>query len=444
MIKRPNKVFFLSNEMNFIPREFSLDNYKESLINAMTTGFGPYPIVSVKVANKVATVDIGEKARLYGGVKISIDGTGVTDIDTWHEIDTVEGNTFTFKVDVPDGEYTNGITLSYPSLGWTLADRDANNFLFRSGSSGSSAHYVRLAFNRDRPNWAASENWRNTLIVEKVECDGTLTSIRMVTPKDYNVGIYLVIELAAPSNYNWQWYVYGDDTYAILGHKGYWRGGTLYSKRANFWQCSFGEIRNSAYKAGTFIINGLVNPNYFWSSAAVPPSGHQATDVGYGGYLAGGNWNFDASFVLVGRGNEYNCYTDQFGIASSVPLFASDVRSGFNFDKNVTKYINNNMYGRFVVYNRDYASIGEVPGVHPCIHMPSMVPAFTYIAPHNGVDVLESFLKPVYPTGQLEGRKVYAFYSGGYNTFQPGTNNPNNIYPTWQSSILLDLTGPIR
>lgn len=444
MINRPNKVFYLSNELNFLHSLFSIENYKEAMIKALSSGFGPFPIVSVKVVDKVATVDIGEKATLYGGVKISIDGTGVGAIDTWHEIDNVSGNTFTFNVEAPNGNYTNGVTLSYPSLGWTLADRDANNLLFRSGSSGTQAHYVRLIFNKDRPaNWPDSEKWRNTLTVQKVECDGTLNSIRMFIPSTYSVGIYLVTEVNAPASMNWQWYFYGDDAWVTMGHKGYWFPGTLYSKRANFWQCSFGELAKTAYKNGHFVINGIENPAYFWINPYTP-SGHSPTSAGYSGFLGGNLGNFSATMVLCGQGNENNSYTDQFASTSTAPLWGSDSRSGYNFNTQVAKYVNNNMYGRITIWNRAYDYMGEVPGINLCVHTPNMGAAWTRFTPENGVDVIESFLKPVVCPGKLDKRKVYAFFSGGYNMYQAASNSNSEIYWPYQSSALMDLTGPIR
>ena len=116
---RPNKVFLLTDENNFVPQNanLSLENYITIFINALCTGFGPYPIQSVTVSNKIATVNIGEAVRIYPGQKITINGTGVSDLDTWHEVDTIRvdgDNNFTFNIDVPDGNYTNGITLRYP------------------------------------------------------------------------------------------------------------------------------------------------------------------------------------------------------------------------------------------------------------------------------------------------------------------------------------------
>lgn len=442
---RPNKVFFIHKEFNFIQSEFTLDSYKETFLKAMVSGFGPYPVISVKVVDKVATVDIGQKARLYGGVKINIDGTGVAVLDTWHEIDKVDGNTFTFNVDAPNGNYTAGITMGYPSLGWSLADRDGNNYLFKSGVSGTSTHYVRISFNKDRPaNWPDANKWRNTLTMEKVECDGTLNSIRMVIPKDYSLGIYLAIEINAPANYDHHWYFYGDDAFVVLGHKGYWYGGTLYIKRTNMWQCMFGETSRTAYKNGVFFMNGLVNPNQFWSIQYSPESGVDAAYSGFGGMLAGTNWSFISSLVASTVVNERNNYMDQVAVSSTIPLFGDGTRCGFNFDRFVTKYINNNLYGEATLWNRNWEHIGSLPGIVYTVHMPNMTPAFTYIAPHNGVDVLESFLKPIFPMGRLKDRKCYAFFSGGYNQTQAGGNNPNNINWPWQSSCVFDLTGPIR
>lgn len=443
MINRPNKVFYLARELNFIESAFTIESYKESFLKALVSGFGPYPIVSVKVVDKVATVDIGEKARLYGGVKISLEGTGVTAIDTWHEIDTVKDNTFTFNVDAPNGEYTNGITMGYPSLGWTLSDRDANNFLFRSGPSASTDHYVRISFNRDRPvGWADEEKWRNTLIMEKVECDGTLNSIRMVIPKDYNVGIFLVIEISAPLTIDHNWFFYGDDAFVTLGHKGYWNTGNLYTRRANMWNCMFGELCKSMFKNGPFFLNGLVNPNSFWSNPYI--NGHTATTAGYGGLLAGTDGTFHESFIAATTANEKNSYMDQVAISTTVPLWGDNARCGFNFDRHVTKYVNNNLYGNFTAWNRNYEHLGNIPGIIAPIHMPNMTPAFKYMSLHNGRDEVESIFKPVTLLGQYKGRKTYAYYSSGYNQTAGGTGNPNNIYWPWQSTCIFDLTGPIR
>ena len=117
---------------------------------------------------------------------------------------------------------------------------------------------------------------------------------------------------------------------------------------------------------------------------------------------------------------------------------------GFDFDRHVTKYVNNNLYGNFTAWNRNYEHLGNIPGIIAPIHMPNMTPAFKYMSLHNGRDEVESIFKPVTLLGQYKGRKTYAYYSGGWNQTGGGTNNPNNIHWPWQSTCIFDLTGPIR
>jgi hypothetical protein len=446
MIDRPNKVFYISREFNFIDGFFSLAVYQENIIKSMSSGFGPYPVISVKVVNKVATVDIGEQCRLYGGVKINIDGTNVAAIDTWHEIDKVEGNTYSFNVEAPDGEFTAGITMGYPSLGWSLVDRDANNFLFKSGNSASSTHYVLFAFNRGRPaNWPEGELWRNTITVEKVECDGTINSIRMAIPKDYTLGMFLPIEMNTPLNFDNMWYFYGDDAYVVMGHKGFWRGGNIHTRRANMMQMQFGELTKSGYKNGIFLINGNTDVQNFWASPNIPPGNYHATISAFAGLLGGNISGFHPTVVGATQVNERNHYMDQMNVTSTAPLWGPDGRSGYNFDKNVTKYVNSNLYGKFTIWNRNWEHMGDVPGVITMVHCPSMVPAFTYKNVNGGVEsTVESVLKPVYLMGQYKNRKAYAIYASGYTQTQAGTYDGNNIYWPYQSVCAFDLTGPIR
>ena len=92
---RPNKVFLLTSENNFLPNIpfATLEQALDVFIKSLCTGYGPFPIASVTVVDKVATVDIGEVVKIYPRQKISISGTGVTDLDTWHEVDTIRAPT---------------------------------------------------------------------------------------------------------------------------------------------------------------------------------------------------------------------------------------------------------------------------------------------------------------------------------------------------------------
>ncbi len=213
----PNKVFYISRELNFIVSPATFDAYVENLLKSLVSGHGPFPVVSLKVVDKVATVDIGEPAKLYPGVKINIEGTTIAAIDSWHEIETVEGQTFTFNIDVPNGEYTAGITMGYPSLGWSLSDRSGNTFLLKNGNSGLYSRYTLLSFNKNKPS--GNDGWRNSLLVNQVECDGTINSIRLSIPSPLQpLGMFITTEEDNQAAVDNEWYFYGDDSFVVMGY----------------------------------------------------------------------------------------------------------------------------------------------------------------------------------------------------------------------------------
>lgn len=442
MIERPNKVFYTARELNFLQTPFNLDEIKNNIVKSLVSGHGPFPIVSVKVVNKRATVDIGEQVRLYSGVKISIEGTNVTALDTWHEVQAIDGNKFEFDVEAPDGNYTSGVSMGYPAFGWRLLDRDANRILLQSGISGSQPHQVLLTFNRGRPNWGEGENWRNTMGIEKVESDGTLASVRNPIPSNYQIGMKMPIEMATPLNYDHSWYFYGDDSFVIFGYRGWWQGNNMYLKRANFNQVMFGELSRNQYKNGAFFINAEPNIQTFWERN-YGDNGQQLTFSIWAGCLAGIVTNNHASVLISTTVNEVNNYGDQANVYATGYLPAGEGRTGFNFGLGVSKYLNNNYYNTPMVANRRYEMVGEIPGVLFLSMAPHMAPAFTYKAPNN-VDTIESMFKPLKLKGRLKDRKVYAFYSGDYNAWQNGSNGPGDMWVPYQSIAALDLSGPIR
>lgn len=445
-MSRPNRVFFISKEFNFIQYGNTYNEYVEIVVKALSSGFGPYPVTSLKVVNKIATVDIGEKVRLYPGVKINIEGTGVTDIDTWHEIDAIHDQSYSFIVDVPDGEYTVGVTMGYPSLGWTLMDRDnsgsdfslGRRLLFKNGISGSTTRYTLLSFNPGRPN-LVSETWRHCVKVENVESDGTLNSIRFKIPFKNDLGAMLAIEASTPLTVNNNWYFYGDDAFVIMGHRTYWYVGTIQQKTANFNQLLFGELTKSPSKNGAWFANGMVNPAHIFTSTYTV-GGQEYRNSGFGGIL-GGKMNIIGATSLVASGSTNEKYNYSIDCRAISDFAALQDRSGYDYGISTNRYLTTNKYGGVLIFDNSNDVVGSIPGVYHLAQQPMMSPAwFTTFSNLT----IESFLKSVECTGRLKNRKVYAFFSSGYTNSDLGYGDPYNIRSDYQSTAMFDLTGPIR
>ena len=438
----PNKVFYISRELNFIVSPATFDAYVENLLKSLVSGHGPFPVVSLKVVDKVATVDIGEPAKLYPGVKINIEGTTIAAIDSWHEIETVEGQTFTFNIDVPNGEYTAGITMGYPSLGWSLSDRSGNTFLLKNGNSGLYSRYTLLSFNKNKPS--GNDGWRNSLLVNQVECDGTINSIRLSIPSPLQpLGMFITTEEDNPAAVDNEWYFYGDDSFVVMGYRVWWTTGTTQTKRANLYQCMFGELAKSPFLSGSWYLNAMENPQSIYTGDYTT-IGYQIKACGYSGILGGYLKNFHSSNIATTTINSKNNFTAKVDAINSTPLGGE--RSGYDYGLSKSKYILNNSYGPIFIYDESREFIGSPPGIYFMYHLPGMVPAFTYQITYGGATLtIESFLKPAKPLGSLNKRKVYAFFSGGWNTYQAGSGAGNDdIYMEYQSTTLFDLTGPIR
>ena len=127
------RINYLAANFSYAPL-LTKDNYIDALTKFLVSGFGPWGIDKIKVTNKVARVTTSEK-RFYSvpGCKLSIGGTNVAAIDDSHQLTEVFNDGFSFNIDTPDGEYTNGVTYSVPSLGWSLVKQTTVTTIYKSG-----------------------------------------------------------------------------------------------------------------------------------------------------------------------------------------------------------------------------------------------------------------------------------------------------------------------
>jgi hypothetical protein len=209
-----------SSRVNFMAANFSYApyvtkaNFMETLTKFLVSGFGPFNIDSIKVTNKVARVVTSEK-KFYSlpGCKLAISGTGVTALDDSHEIVEVFRDGFSFEIDTPDREFTNGLTYSVPSLGWTLVKQTAILTIYKSESAavpfyvvikrqfiGNTAdnrynyHLVSVCYEVDADG-EPKANWPN-LSSEFVQVMPIHAYSLEANPTQFNAGI--------------AWYFYGD------------------------------------------------------------------------------------------------------------------------------------------------------------------------------------------------------------------------------------------
>lgn len=126
------RINYLAANFSYAP-ELTKANYLDALTKFLVSGFGPFNIEKIKVTNKVVRVTTTEK-NFYSvpGCKLAIAGTNVAAIDDSHELTEIFIDGFSFALDTPNAEFTNGLTYSVPSLGWTLVRQTAVITIYQS------------------------------------------------------------------------------------------------------------------------------------------------------------------------------------------------------------------------------------------------------------------------------------------------------------------------
>jgi hypothetical protein len=397
------------------------------MLKGLVSGFGPYSITSVTVVDGVATANLGTLARISPGVKIAIDGTGDAEVDTWHEIQKVEGNTISFNVETSDGTYTNGITLSYPSLGWTLVTRDANRSIIRNGISGSNRVYVEMAVDPDRTSTDPNQHYLRFRIVDDVK---GLNQYRYWHPTENYRGFPWT---ANDSGGKVMWMLYGDDSYLNAGFNFPYNTATWhYLNYSTMHRVVIGDLGKTSLQRGGIIYMApmiYINSSTKWS------------------YKFGGTWTYGSSgfesspnFDLITKINDKNNYSLTAYTACNLELTNPENSalfiSGRPFfgNNNATKYLFSSQYNNVLITDRYRNIMGNLPGCYYISKRMTMSTSFDLRYP----------LKNVSCQGKLKNRFTYLIYgedvANGYETnyFYEPTMRGN------QPTVMLDLTGPIR
>lgn len=126
------RINYLAANFSYAP-ELTKANFMDALTKFLVSGFGPFNIEKIKVTDKVVRVTTTEK-NFYSvpGCKLAIAGTNVAALDDSHELIEVFNDGFSFALDTPNAEFTNGLTYSVPSLGWTLVKQTAVITIYQS------------------------------------------------------------------------------------------------------------------------------------------------------------------------------------------------------------------------------------------------------------------------------------------------------------------------
>lgn len=127
-----SRINFMAANFSYAP-DLTKTNFMDAVTKFMVSGFGPFNIDKIKVTDKVVRVTTSEK-NFYSlpGCKLAISGTGVAALDDRHELLDIYKDGFSFALDTPNAEFTNGLTYSVPSLGWTLVKQTAVQTIYRS------------------------------------------------------------------------------------------------------------------------------------------------------------------------------------------------------------------------------------------------------------------------------------------------------------------------
>ncbi len=420
---RPNRVFFLCSESNGLRRNYTSHlQFLDTIVEAMVSGFGPFPLVSINVVDNVATVDLGEPVTIHPGVKIDIQGTGVPEIDGLQEVDSISGNTLTFKVESSNSSFNNGLTFSYPSMGWSLLFRSSNKLVFRCGSSQGRDDCVMMRYEYVQGGSGA-------LIFYKVKNPTSVDDYEEMSPLLNGPERRLCLLVHTVTTHTlaekkYDYYFYGDDSFVLVGfnYQVGSPGSEQYEYRYQFSSAAFGVTSKSPMDNGGFILAGTYH--YTWY-----------TELSY--YCSAFLWGNHGIGILseahVVAITEYGRDKDNFVIPAGLR------GNGFVFDcsgnPNNSPYqkVNpaNNYFNVSIIGGTDFRHYGFFPGLYWSFSAPPM----DRVAPGVGIAF------KVKATGELAGRHVVAMYSsraGG------PIDHKMSYLRTSSASHLLDLTGPIR
>ena len=219
-----SRINLASSDFAYCPKILSNNNGQQrnadlftTLKKVLTFGGDLQGIESLTITDKKVRVITQDKNFFtVPGVKFDISGTGVTDIDTRHEVTEVFTDGFSFDLDIANAIYTNGLSFAQSPLGWTLLEQDANRLLFRSGQSavtpfnvyferryntkGAAGYAIYVHFNYD------ATNFNDLIRTHPVIANGGF----LLGSRLENVGY-------EGTNYKNNYWIYGDDAILYLG-----------------------------------------------------------------------------------------------------------------------------------------------------------------------------------------------------------------------------------
>lgn len=429
-----NRINYMSANFSYAPL-LTKANYLDALTKFLVSGFGPFDIEKIKVTGKVARVTTTEK-NFYSvpGCKLSIAGTGVTVLDDAHEIKQVFSDGFSFDIDIPDREFTNGLTYSVPSLGWSLVKQTAVKAIYKSGPMAVVPFYVIVS--RRAAGATADIRYDYQQIQICYELDDIQEPIaefpNQLFPHSQLMPLHPYLPAVNPTQYAYMmnWFFYGDPVFFICAGdaSAYYTRDTLRAGAMGSLSTSaIGECKPYArgvpptFICGTRLTQADIANNY----RAISYNGGNNTSPALCGYTSSASTFIDAVLgIKVGAGANNvseggtsflkRYYTDWSGKSlNRVPGFAG------NFSEFTILPME--------LWDRNGARCGYVPGVYAIDGRP-----------YNIETVPQ---RPITITINNRARRgvLVRSSSSGSN----GTGGSSST-PDSDAVSFLDLTGPLR
>lgn len=431
-----SRVNFIASNFSYAP-SVTKGNFIDTLTKFMVSGIGPFTIEKIEVVDKVARVTTTEKNFIsLPGVKLSIDGTGNTSVDDRHELIAVFFDGFSFEVDTPDAVWTNGVTYSVPSLGWSLIKQTSVQSIFRSSTDAVIPFYLIITVKGAQTSSYPDEryNYHQVQLCYKLTED--LIPINPY-PQFFQgsnhvlpIHQYTAVSSNTLWNYRALYYFYGDG--AVINVAADFRPYTADEIKTNImWglaSTSVGEARGISNALPYHYICGqrISAASWLTTTIGIATNAGSATSQAFAGYYGSAS-TLDTTCIGSKIDDEEIYYADG-GI--TFPRRLTGFYSGYRL-VNLPNFITNQseiVMTPMDLTDYNLARLGEIPGIYALDNRP-----------FNMEGVSQKSLETI-----VRGIKKRGAYVRASSATSSTNGGGSQTGPANDAIAFIDLTGPIR